>query len=163
MRILDRYLAIEFLKVFMFSVAAFLALYLIVDLFDRLGSFLDAPGLVVIQYYVYRLPWIGFQVMPVAVLLASLLSLGNLARNNELLAMKMARLSSLRIVAPLLILSVLVSLVTLTIGESVVPRMNERALNVYRVKVKRLPPSSGPRITISGIEQRATSSCTSPS
>lgn len=138
MRILDRYLAFEFLRVFTCSLVVFLALYVIVDLFDRLSRFLDAPARVVAQYYVYRLPWIGFQVMPVAVLVASLLSLGNLARHNELLAMKMGRLSSLRIVAPLLIISLLASLAALTMGESIVPSMNERALNVYRVKVKKV-------------------------
>lgn len=138
MRILDRYLARTFLKLFACSLVVFLALYVIVDLFDRLSRFLDARGLVVIQYYFYRLPWIGFQVMPVAVLLAALLSLGNLARHNELLAMKMGQLSSLRIVAPLLILSLLTSLTALILGESIIPRMNERALNLYRVKVKKV-------------------------
>lgn len=139
MRILDRYLATQFLRVFIFSLIVFQAVYLIVDLFDRLSTFLDASGLVIIQYYFYRLPWVGFQVLPMAVLLASLLSLGTLARNNELLAMKMGRLSSLRIVAPLVILGVLISLVTVLLGESLIPRMNERALNVFRIKVKKVP------------------------
>ena len=140
MRILDRYLAIEFLKVFFLTLAVFLAIYVIVDLFDRLSRFLDLPARVVAQYYLYRLPWIAFQVIPVAVLLASLLSLGNLARHNELLAMKMGQLSALRIVAPILILSLVASVSALALGETIVPEMNERALNVYRVKVKKLPP-----------------------
>ncbi|MBM2837193.1 MAG: putative Permease YjgP/YjgQ [candidate division NC10 bacterium] len=138
MRILDRYLSSEFLKVFTFSLIVFLSLYVIVDLFDRLARFLDAPAWVVVQYYCNRLPWIAFQVIPVSVLLAALLSLGNLARHNELLAMKMGQLSSLRIVTPLLILSLLASLAALVMGESIVPRMNERALNLYRVKVKKV-------------------------
>ncbi len=139
MRILDRYLATRFLNVFGCSLAVFLAVYVIVDLFDHLSGFLDAPGNVVIRYYLYRLPWIGFQVMPVAVLLAALISLGNLARHNELLAMKMGQLSSMRIVAPLMILSLLASLAALALSESIIPRMNERALNIYRVKVKKVP------------------------
>src|SRR3990172_2941402 len=138
MRILDRYLSFEFLKVLTFSLIVFLPLYVIVDLFDRLTRFLDAPAWVVGQYYYYRLPWIAFQVMPVSVILASLLSLGNLTRHNELLAMKMGQLSSLRIVTPLLILSLMVSLAALTMGESIVPSMNERALNLYRVKGKKV-------------------------
>lgn len=140
MRILDRYLAKECLRVFAFSLLVFLALSVIVDLFDRLGRFLDAPGTVVIQYYLYRLPWFGFQVTPVAVLLAALFSLGNLNRHNELLAMKMGHLSPLRIVSPLLVLGLLVSVAALILGESMVPRMNERALNAYRVKVQKVSP-----------------------
>jgi lipopolysaccharide export system permease protein len=138
MRLLDRYLGMIFLKAFANSLVVFLVLYVIVDLFDRLSRFLDVSGLVVIQYYFYRLPWIGYQVMPVAVLLAALLSLGNLARHNELLAMKIGQLSFVRIVAPILILSFLTSVAALILGESIIPRMNERALNVYRVKVKKV-------------------------
>lgn len=140
MRILDRYVVREFLRVFVFSLAIFIALSAIVDLFDRLSRFLDVSGMVVLQYYVDRLPWFGFQVMPVAVLLAALFSLGRMARHNELLAMKMGHLSVFRIVAPLLVLGLLVSFSALILGESIIPRMNERALNAYRVKVQKVSP-----------------------
>lgn len=140
MRILDRYLAGEFLRIFIFSLAVFLALSAIVDLFDRLSRFLDVSGMVVIRYYVNRLPWFGFQVMPVAVLLAALFSLGRMARNNELLAMKMGHLSAFRIVVPLLVLGFVVSVAALILGESIIPRMNERALDAYRVHVQKVSP-----------------------
>lgn len=140
MRILDRYLAREFLRTFVFSLAVFLALSAIVDLFDRLSRFLDVSGMVVIQYYFHRLPWFGFQVMPIAVLLAALFSLGRMTRSNELLAMKMGHLSSFRIVVPLLVLGLMVSLAAMILGESIIPRMNERALDAYRVKVQKVSP-----------------------
>src|SRR5574337_2084636 len=140
MRILDRYLAREFLRLFVFSLAIFLALAAIVDLFDRLSRFLDVSGMVVIQYYFHRLPWFGFQVMPIAVLLAALFSLGRMTRQNELLAMKMGHLSFLRIIVPLLVLGLVVSVTALILGESIVPRLNERALNAYRVKVQKISP-----------------------
>lgn len=140
MRILDRYLAKEFLTIFVFSLAIFLALSAIVDLFDRLSRFLDVSVTVIIEYYVHRLPWFGFQVMPVAVLLAALFSLGRMARNNELLAMKMGHRSAFRIVVPLLVLGFVVSVTALMLGESIIPRMNERALDAYRVKVQKVSP-----------------------
>lgn len=140
MRILDRYLAKEFLRIFTFSLVVFLALSAIVDLFDRLSRFLDVSGMVVIQYYVYRLPWFGFQVMPVAVLLAALFSLGKMARHNELLAMKMGHLSTVRIIVPPLVLGLIVSVAAFILGESIVPQMNERALDAYRVKVQKVSP-----------------------
>src|SRR5574337_107789 len=123
MRILDRYLAREFLRVFVFALAVLLALSTIVDLFDRISRFLDVSGMVVIQYYIDRLPWFGFQVMPIAALLAALFSLGRMARHNELLAIQMGHLSPWRIVAPLLVLGLVVSVTALILGESIVPRM----------------------------------------
>lgn len=140
MRILDRYLAKEFLRIFAFSLMIFLALSAIVDLFDRLSRFLDVSGMVVVQYYIHRLPWFGFQVMPVAVLLAALFSLGKMARHNELLAMNMGHLSTFRIIVPPLVLGLVVSFAALILGESIVPRMNERALDAYRVKVQKVSP-----------------------
>jgi lipopolysaccharide export system permease protein len=139
MRIVDRYIGIEFLKALLFSITVFVAIFCIVDLFDRLGRFLDVPPRFVARYYLNRLPGIGIQVMPVAVLLACLVSLGNLARHNELLALKMARVSTLRIVAPLLLLSLLASVLVLALNESIIPQMNERALNIYRAKVLKIP------------------------
>lgn len=140
MRILDRYLTNEFLRIFVFSLVIFLALSVIVDLFDRLSRLLDASGAVVIQYYIHRLPWFGFQVMPVAALLAALFSLGTMTRHNEVLAMKMGHLSAFRIATPALILGLIVSVAALILGESIIPQMNERALDAYRVKVQKVSP-----------------------
>ncbi len=141
MRLLDRYISREFLKILGMALAVFVGIYLIVDLFEKLRSFLEAqvPIHFIVRYYLFSLPTIVFQVMPVAVLLAALLALGTMARHNELLAMKMGHIGTLRIALPCVALAVLVSGVALALGQSVVPRASERAQDIMRTRVKKLP------------------------
>jgi lipopolysaccharide export system permease protein len=141
MRILDRYVAREFLKILCMALAVFVGIYMIVDLFEKLGRFLEAqvPVQVMIWYYLFSLPNIMFQVIPVAVLLSSLLALGTMARHNELLAMKMGQLGTLRIALPCMVLAVAVSTTALLLGQSLIPQANERAQDLMRTRVKKLP------------------------
>ncbi len=141
MRILDRYIMQRFLLLLALAGGIFTGVYVIVDLFENLRNFLDAavaPG-VVVKYYLLKFPEFLYQVTPVAVLLASLLSLGALAQHNEITAMKMASLSHLRIVRPLLLLSLLISVLAWSAEEYLLPPINQQAQNILRTEVKKVP------------------------
>ncbi|HSD51269.1 MAG TPA: LPS export ABC transporter permease LptG, partial [Candidatus Methylomirabilis sp.] len=141
MRLLDRYIARESLKLLCLCLVVFLGAYVIVDLFEKFSKFLEArvqPALIV-RYYLSSLPAFLLQVLPVAVLISSLLTLGGLARNNELLAMKMGHVSTLRIALPCIAVGLAASLTAWLTAESLVPWTSERALNIWRTQVSRLP------------------------
>jgi lipopolysaccharide export system permease protein len=134
MRILDRYIVRECVKVLALCLVVFIGIYVVVDLFEKLSRFLEArvsAGLIV-RYYLFRLPKIFTEVLPVAVLLASLLSLGGLARNNEVLAMKMGQIGALRIALPCIGVGLAASLLAWATVEYVAPPASERALNITR-------------------------------
>jgi len=141
MRILDRYVAREFLKIIAMALTVFVGIFVIVDLFEKLGRFLEAgvAPRILLRYYLFSLPDIFFKVMPVAVLLSSLLALGTMARHNELLAMKMGMVSTLRIAVPIVALALLVTGIALTLGQSLIPRASERAQDIMHTNVKKLP------------------------
>ena len=141
MRLLDRYIARECLKLFCLCLVVFVGVYVIVDLFEKFSKFLEArvePDLI-LRYYLFSLPNFFLQVLPVAVLLASLLTLGGLARHNEVLAMKMGHVSTLRIALPCIAVGLIASLAAWMAAEYLAPRTNERALNIWRTQVRRLP------------------------
>ncbi len=141
MRLLDRYIIRECLKVLGLCLVVFIGVYLVVDLFERLSRFLEArvaPGML-FRYYIYRIPKIFTEVLPVAMLLASLLSLGSLARNNEVLAMKMGQIGALRIALPCIGVGMAASLMAWVTVEYVAPSASERALDIERTQVRRLP------------------------
>jgi lipopolysaccharide export system permease protein len=144
MRILDRYIASECLKLIGLALILFTGVFVIVDLFEKFPRFLEAhvrPDLV-LRYYALSLPSIFIQVLPVAVLLASLLTLGGMARYNEVLAMKMGQVGSLRIAAPCLAVGIVASGCAWVASEYLAPSMSERALNIERTQVRRLPAYS---------------------
>jgi lipopolysaccharide export system permease protein len=141
MRLLDRYIARESLKLLSLCLVVFMGAYVIVDLFEKFSKFLETrvePALIV-RYYLLSLPNFLLQVLPVAVLLSSLLTLGGLARNNEVLAMKMGHVSTLRIALPCIAVGLAASLTAWMTAEYLVPRSSERALNIWRTQVRRLP------------------------
>mgnify|MGYP001079597679 CR=1 FL=1 len=137
MRILTRYILSEFLKPFLLGVVAFASLLIISELFVQLDKWIDlkTPFLVCAEYLFWRTPEWLVQIFPVAALLATLFSLGGLARHNELTAMNASGISSYRIVFPLLLLCLVLVLGSLLFSEVIVPYANQRVDYIYNVKV----------------------------
>ncbi len=124
MKILDKYLLKKFLGVLFFALFAFICIFVIVDGVEKLDVYISqkTPNLIIAQLYLYYMPFIITLTLPVALLLASLFSIGNMARQNELVAMKSAGISLYRILMPVFITAFLISLGALWFGETVVPR-----------------------------------------
>lgn len=123
MRILDRYTAKAIAATFTGCVTVFLFLYIIVDLFSHLDDILkEKIALAALSgYYLSFLPLMFIQVAPMACLLALLYSLGNLAKTNEIIAMRASGLSIWRIAAPAVIFGLLISGVVFMLNERFLP------------------------------------------
>ena len=139
MRILDKYLIRQFCFVLLFSLIAFWVIFLIVDLVENLDKFIDRHTtlLVVIKYYFFYTPYIVVLALPVAMLLSCLFSLGQMAKHNELTAMKSAGISLYRILFPLFVLSFMISVLTLIVGESVIPFTYQKMMGVKTVEIEK--------------------------
>ena len=99
MRRLDAYVLRDFLLYTLMGILLFVGIYLIVDIFEKLDKFVDhhAGFWVVVRFYLWSLPTILVQILPLSVLLGSILSLGQLRRFNEVTAMQGAGISPVRI------------------------------------------------------------------
>lgn len=128
MTLLDRYISKQFLFILFFALIAFTTVFIIVDLIENLDDLISqqVPLGVAIELYLYSLPFMVILILPVAMLLASLFSVGNMSRHNEIVAMKSAGISLYRILLPLFVIGFLMSLVALAFGEYVVPPASER-------------------------------------
>jgi len=104
-----------FVSVFLF----FLVTVVITYLDDLIGKGLRTIDL--IQLFTYA--WIALipQCMPLAVLLASIMSFGSLAENYELAAMKSSGLSLFRIIKPVLFLVIILAGLTFLFNNFVLP------------------------------------------
>ena len=140
MRILDRYLLREFLVYLVLGLIGFLGIFTIVDVIEKVDVFLDqrAPTQLVLRYYLYRIPEVVVQVLPVALLLATFLSLGQLNKYGELTAMRSAGLSLWRILAPVLATAAAGAGLSLILGEVVVPWANRERDRIYEEQIQRL-------------------------
>lgn len=141
MTILSRYLLSTFGRVFALSFSAFIGLYLLVDFFERVDNFLEShAGLdLYLGYFLNKVPFIATQVVPMACLLAVFTTLGSFSRHNELTAMHSSGISLLRITAPLLSASLLISLLSLLTGEYLVPVTLRQANTIMNSTIKGRP------------------------
>lgn len=126
MKILTRYLLKEFLTYLGYSLMAFAAIFVLVDLVDQLDKFIDSKAgiRIILLNYLFFMPYIMTLVMPVAMLLATMFSLGRLVGDNEITALKASGISLYRILVPLYALSIILGLVMMLFAESVVPKTN---------------------------------------
>ncbi len=139
MRILDRYIAQDFLKLFCLALGVLLALSVLVHLFERLHRYVywGASAFDVMAYYFYVLPKETLRIAPVALMIAAFLSVGRLSRNFEFLAMQMARLHPLRVVLPVMALAVAITAGLYGIQEQVAPKASETAFRILHQRIRK--------------------------
>jgi len=127
-KILTHYLVRQFAAVFLLCLGAVLAIYIVVDLIENMDGFIErkVPWIQVLLYYIYYIPYILFLILPVATMLATVFSVGNMARHNELVAMKALGISLYQLVSVLLVLGFFVSIAGFFLAEVVVIQSNRR-------------------------------------
>ncbi len=132
MRLLDRYLFRELLIPFAYCLSGFLLFWISFNLFQQLGTFQDRhlKGKEVLEYYILTIPEMLAMVLPIALLLALLYTLTNLARHHELTAMRAAGISLWRLAIPYLFVGIVCSIALYFINEVWAPAMGERADNI---------------------------------
>jgi lipopolysaccharide export system permease protein len=139
-RILDRYLLREFWQYLGLGLVGFLGIFTVVDVIEKIDVFLDqrTPTPLILRYYLYRTPEVVVQVLPVALLLATFLALGQLNKYGELTAMRSAGMSLLRILAPILGTAAAGAVLALTLGEVAVPHANRERDRIYEEQIQRI-------------------------
>jgi lipopolysaccharide export system permease protein len=145
LRILDRHVLREFLLYVLLGLSTFIGLYLIVDLFEKIDTFVDhrASAKLILSYYAFSLPVIAIQVLPIAMLLGAILSFGQMRKFNEITAMQSCGVSPLRISAPALLLAALITVGAFAVAEKVVPDAYRQCEETIEVKIKKKrPPES---------------------
>ncbi len=140
MKILDRYLLKEFLVYLVLGLVGIFAIFIVVDAFEKIDVFLDhhAALALVARYYLARLPEWLVQILPIALLLSTFLALGQLNKFGELTAMRASGRSLLRILAPVLGVSLLAVLVSTAASEYVVPASNRMRDRIFDEQIQGL-------------------------
>ena len=123
MRRLDRYVVRHFLQAYFYCVAGFISIWFIFDVSDNISTFLDQriSRVLILKYYLTQVPQILVVLLPVALLLALLFSLGRLSRSNEIVSMLTSGVSLPRILAPLLLIGLLTTAASTALNYSLAP------------------------------------------
>ena len=124
LHILDRLVLKAVAGPFVFGVLIFTLIFVAGDLLFQAARLIIEQGVslgVVTRLFLYRLPEVVAMTFPMSSLLSALLGMTGLAAGSELIALKSLGIPFSRVLRPIVVASLLVSLGTLAFNETVVP------------------------------------------
>lgn len=132
MRILTRYILREFLKIFTLTLIAFVSIYLVIDIFEQFDRLIEhrvrfGDGF---KLFLYKTPFIFYQTSPVAVLMATLISLGIFVRRSEFTAAMAGGISVSCFFIPFFMTALAVSGLNFMLNESIIPLANQKVMAI---------------------------------
>jgi LPS export ABC transporter permease LptF/LPS export ABC transporter permease LptG len=138
--IVDIYVLRRFFYYFAVIMGAFILLFETFTFFELLDDIArhHVPFLVVVNYFRYLIPYLLYQLSPLGALVAVLVTLGVLSKNNEIVAFKASGISLYRIALPLLMAGALLAGVLLIMDDTYLPYANQRQ-DALRNQIKGRP------------------------
>lgn len=140
-QILFDYIAREFCRNFLLTLAAFVSIYLVIDFFEKIDRLLRAQIhlATVAEYFIAKIPVAASQVLSPAVILAVIITFGLLARHNETIAIQCAGMNVVRMLRPIVLLAFLFSLILLLLNLYLNPALTQRINIIWETKVDKKP------------------------
>lgn len=126
--LLDDYVLRDFFLYLGMILSTFLVLVLVFTLFELLGDILrnKVPATVVAEYLLNLTPYLLYNVAPLVMLLAVLVTFGVMQRSNEITAIKATGTSIYRIVTPVVIAAAVVAAGLFFADQFYLPHTNKR-------------------------------------
>jgi LPS export ABC transporter permease LptG len=127
--LLDVYVARQYLAVYTVAFVALVGIFYIatlIDLADKLLGGVATPG-VMVRYFYFATPQYVYYIIPMAALVATLVTIGLLTKNSELIVMRACGISLYRSALPLLLFGLIFSGLLFELQEHVLAESNREA------------------------------------
>ena len=142
-RLMDLYLLRKFFFYFGVLLAVFVFLFeafTFFELLDDIGR-RNVPFLIVKDYFWYLTPYLSYQLAPLAGLMAVLVTLGIMSKNNEIVAIKASGISLFRVAVPLLLAGLALAGTLVLLDDTYLPYANQRQDELHN-QIKGRPPQT---------------------
>jgi lipopolysaccharide export system permease protein len=136
---IDRYISGLFWTYFIGGSLVFLTIFLAIDAMSTMVSYKGIELGVLLRYYLYYLPEIYSKLLPVACLLATVLSISAMNKANEMVALFAAGMSLFRITLPLLLWVSLISGISFFALDRLGPAMARQKNFIFYNEIKKTP------------------------
>lgn len=138
MPILTRYLLREIIKISAIILSTVVTVYIFIDVIEKSGKLVQAglPMHRTVFFFIYNIPLIVSQVIPIVILLSILVVLGIMNKKNEILALKSCGVSIYVLLRPLLVLGLIMAGVLFFLSNSVVPMSSRKANQIWMEEVR---------------------------
>lgn len=133
LRIIDRYLLMQFVQIFVICYVSFTGLYIVIDAFSNLDDFMhfartndQSLARVFVEYYAYRSLYLFSLTSSILPLVAAMFTVTWIERYNELTALMAAGVSRFRVLRPVIIAALLLAVVAGLNRELLMPSLREK-------------------------------------
>jgi LPS export ABC transporter permease LptF/LPS export ABC transporter permease LptG len=141
--LIDLYLLRRFFYYFWLMMAVFIFLFETFTFFELLDDIARhrVPFLTVVDYFRYLTPYLIYNLAPLGALVAVLVTLGVMSKNNEVVALKASGISLYRLAVPLLFAGLALAATMLVLDDTYLPYANQRQ-DALRNQIKGRPPQT---------------------
>lgn len=133
----------SFLGISIGLLLALIIIFVFVDYFGNLKKYENIPMDQQALFYLYTIPYIIQITLPIVLLLSSMFSIGKMARNSEIVAMKASGINIRQISNPVLVLGLFLSVAVFYGGEKILPKANEIRRDILDNKRVERNPANG--------------------
>jgi lipopolysaccharide export system permease protein len=139
MGILAKYFCKEFFKFFIFCHLIFLTIFLAIDFIQKIDDFIEANTAksAMLAYFLYKMPFIMVQMVPVAALISVIVTFSLMKKNNEITALKASGLSVFRLSLPVVVASACLAIAVFLFSELIVPYASSKSEGIWNREVKK--------------------------
>jgi LPS export ABC transporter permease LptF/LPS export ABC transporter permease LptG len=142
-RLMDLYLLRRFFLYFALLMTAFIFLFEAFTFFELLDDIARrrVPFLIVIDYFRSLTPYLLYQLAPLGAMVAALVTVGVMSKNNEIVACKASGISLYRLAGPLLLAGLVLAAAMILVDDTYLPYANQRQ-DALRNQIKGRPPQT---------------------
>lgn len=141
MKILDRYISTSVVAAFLSGVTMFMVLLCAMDLLKGLIDLIAKQGVpagLALMIFAYKIPGMLVYAFPMAVLLGILLTFGRMSAESEMVAIRAAGVSFVRIIVPTLFIALLITGFTFWISNVFAPYASKKSLTLEQMALHTL-------------------------
>ena len=138
---LDRYIFFELVPPFFLGIIGFILIMITDLLFTYTDLIINkgVPLLVVLRLLIFKLPAIMVLTFPVSMVFATSMAFTRMSKESEMIALRTSGISLFRISAPVILISLMVSVMSYFTNEYLVPWSNHTSENIIRQMILRQP------------------------
>src|SRR5580704_1981354 len=142
-RLMDIYLLRRFSFYFLLLMAMFVFLFEAFTFFELLDDIARhrIAFVIVINYFRFLTPYLLYNLAPLGALVAVLVTLGTMSKNNEIVAIKASGISLYRIAIPLLLAGLALAAAMVVLDDTYLPYANQRQDALHN-QIKGRPPQT---------------------
>lgn len=138
MKLIYRYIAKRFIKVFILVFIIALSLFYVIDFFNNLSTLISNKVSLsfALYYYLTYTPKMAYVLLPFVFSISTLITLGYMSHTNEILAIKNSGLSTLKIATPISAIVVFLIFFMLILDNFIVPYTYNKALLIREIYIE---------------------------